>query len=166
MTEGLTGSGDDQLPDEETSSVRYLHPQYAAPRTHQYNDLLSRLVGYPLQSVQFSASDVQFGFGSTESPDVPVLTCEVMPVVVTPGGPIADGQAGYADAMRSLIGDDVVATAEAPGEGLRIEFAERALELRPTVAEVVSPVIALLSDFGDGRSMSWRPGGEAFEYLR
>src|SRR3546814_8173582 len=55
----------------------------------------------------------------------------------------------YTTRFRS---DDVVATAEAPGEGLRIEFAERALELRPTVAEVVSPVIALLSDFGDGRS--------------
>lgn len=44
-----------------------------------------------------------------------------MPVVVMPTGPIADGEAGYADAIRSLLGDNVVQTSEAPREGLRIE---------------------------------------------
>ncbi|PRC49767.1 hypothetical protein C6A85_73045, partial [Mycobacterium sp. ITM-2017-0098] len=81
-------------------------------------------------------------------------------------GPVVDGQVGYADAIRTMIGHDVVDTAEAPGEGLRIDFARHGLELRPTTADRVGPVIAMLSDFGDGRSMSWRPGGEAFEYLR
>ncbi|PRC46916.1 hypothetical protein C6A85_87630, partial [Mycobacterium sp. ITM-2017-0098] len=66
---------------------------------------------------------VQFGFGTPESSDVPVFTCEVMPVVMTPAGPVVDGQVGYADAIRTMIGHDVVDTAEAPGEGLRIDFA-------------------------------------------
>jgi hypothetical protein len=90
----------------------------------------------------------------------------VMPVATTPAGPVGDGDVGYADALRSLIGDDVIETAEAHGEGLRVEFRRGALVLRPTAADLTGPLIAMLSDFGDGRSMSWRPGGEAFEYLR
>ncbi len=165
VTEGLSGCSDNQLPGDKPSPVRFLHPQHAAPRAHQYDDLLPRLVGYPLQSVQFIGGYVQFGFGSAELPDIPVLTCEVMPVVITPTGPIVDGQVGYADAIRRLIGHHVVDTAETPGKGIRIEFPERALQLRPTAAELTGPLIAMLSDFGDGRSMSWRPGGAAYEYL-
>lgn len=159
-------SSDDQFPDDDLPPVRFLHPPASPPRAHKYNELLGRLVGYTLCSVQFVEGYLQLGFGTPESLDVPVLTCEVMPVVGTPGGRLADGQPGYADAIRAMIGHGVVDTAEAPGEGLRIEFAEHALELRPTAADLTGPVIAMLSDFRDGRSMSWRPGGEAFEYLR
>lgn len=166
MIKGLSGSGDDDdVAGDQYPEVRFLYPQPAPPRAHRYNELLSRLIGYRLQSAQFVDGYVQLGFVSAESPDVPVLTCEAMPVVVTPTGPIADGETGYADAIRSLLGDNVIETSEAPREGLRIGFAERALELRPSAAELTGPVIAMLSDFGDGRSMTWRPGGEAFEYL-
>jgi hypothetical protein len=167
MIESLTGSGDDdQTSGDDLPPVRYLHAPPSPPRAHQYNELLGRLMGYTLRSVQFVRGFVQFGFGTPESLDVPVLTCEVMPVVNTPSGPIADGQPGYADAIRAMVGHTVVDTAEAPGQGLRIDFAQHALEVRPTAADAVGPVIALLSDFRDGRSVSWRPGGEAFEYLR
>jgi hypothetical protein len=166
MNDGLTGRSNDELPDQ-PSPVRYLHPQQPAPSPHQYNELLSRLIGYRLQSIQFNGGYVQFFFGSARATEAaPVLTCEVMPVVIGPAGSLADGQAGYADALRSLIGHDVVDTAEAYGEGLRIELGANALVLRPTAADVTGPVIAMLSDFGDGCSMIWRPGGEAFEDLR
>ena len=166
MNDGLTGRSDDKSPADEPSPVRYLHPQEPAPRPHQYNELLSRLVGRPLQSVQFIGGFVQFGFGSAESTEIPILTCEVMPVAITPSGPVVDGDMGYADALRSLIGDDVVETTEAHGRGLGVEFRWGALALRPNAADLTGPLIAMLSDFHDGRAMSWRPGGEAFEYLR
>lgn len=167
MIESLTGSGDDdQSSGDDLPPVRFLHAPPSPPRAHQYNELLGRLIGYTLHSVQFVSGYVQFGFGTPESLDVPVLTCEVLPVVITPTGPIVDGQVGYADAIRTMIGHGVVDTSEAPGKGLRVEFARHALELLPTASDLVGPEIAMLSDFADGRSMSWRPGGEAFEYLR
>jgi hypothetical protein len=165
MNNGLFGRSDDGLADE-PSPVRYLHPQPQAPIPHVYNELLSRLVGSRLQSIHFSGDYVQFFFGSVRSTQTPVLTCDVMPAVITPAGPIADGQVGYADALRWLIGDAVVGTAEAHSEGVRLEFGKGALVLRPTVGHVCGPVIAMLSDFGDGRSMTWRRGGESFEHLR
>ncbi|MDG4666070.1 hypothetical protein [Mycobacterium sp. 236(2023)] len=133
--------------------------------TYEYNALLSRINGYHLQSVHFSGGYLQLEFASLNSTDEPVLTCEVMPVVDTPAGTLVSGQAGYADVLRALIGHHVVGTAEAPHEGLRIEFAETVLTLRPTAVDLHGPVIAMLSDFGDSGSMIWRPGGEAFEYL-
>jgi hypothetical protein len=172
MNDGLTGRSDDELPAAgEPSPVRYLHPPQPAPAPHRYNELLSRLVGRSLQSIQFVGGYVQFGFGqfgfgAAEATEVPILTCEVMPEVITPAGPVVDGQLGYADALRSLIGHDVVDTAEAHGEGLRVEFRETALALRPAATDVTGPLIAMLSDFDDGRSMSWQAGGEAYEYLR
>jgi hypothetical protein len=164
MTEDLSGCGDDDLVDEHVE-VRYLHPQPTRSSEYDYNALASRLVGYRLQSVQFLGGYLQLGFESVDGTESPVLTCEVMPVVVLPAGNVADGQLGYADALRSLIGDCVARTSEARDDGLCIEFGGGALRLRPTTAQLVGPVIAMLSDFADGSSMSWRPGGPTFEYL-
>ncbi len=130
-----------------------------------FNDLVSRLVGCRLHSVQFVMDYVQLRFDSDDAQGDPVLSCYVMPVVETPGGPVSDGALGYADALRSLIHDRVAATSEAPQKGIRIEFALRALVLRPTIADLVGPEIAMLSDFADGSLVVWRPGGDAFEYL-
>ncbi len=133
--------------------------------TYEYNALLSRLVGYHLQSVHLAGAYLQFTFTSLCARDSPVLTCEVMPVLDLPTGPVASGQPGYADAIRALIGHHVVSTHEAPRDGLRIEFAETVLILCPTADDLHGPVIAMLSDFADGSSTSWRPGSGAFEYL-
>lgn len=162
MAEVLGGADDSvgALPE-----VRYLHARTAAPKLHGYNELLSRLVGFRVQSVLFFPRYVQLSFDSPEAADTPVLTCEVLPVVETAEGPVTEGLPGYADALRSLIGAVVVETAEASRAGLRIRFGEVTLTIRPTVAELRGPVIAMLSDFVDGSSESWRPGGNAFEYL-
>lgn len=133
--------------------------------THQYNALLSRLIGYHLQSIHLAGGYVQFTFTSLCLGDNPVLTLEVMPVVGTPSGPLANGQPGYTDAIRALIGHHVTDTMEAEGEGFGVEFAESTLTLRPVAEELHGPAIATLSDFSDGGSRSWRPGGPAFEYL-
>ncbi|ANI41484.1 hypothetical protein MVAC_17373 [Mycolicibacterium vaccae ATCC 25954] len=165
VTGVLGGSDDDESNGENYPEVRYLRPRVAPLQLHVCNDLLSRLVGYRLQSVQFFPRYVQLSFDSPAAPDSPVLTCEVFPVVDTRDGRITARQGGYADALWSLIGQPVVDTFEASGEGLRICFAETAVVLRPSVAELRGPVIAMLSDFADGNSASWRPGGAAFEYL-
>ncbi|CAN3130353.1 hypothetical protein ACNUDN_20705 [Mycobacterium sp. smrl_JER01] len=164
MTEVL-GDPDDDSVGREIPGVRYLHRPSRLSGSYQFNALLSRLVGYHLQTVQFVGGYVQLGFDSPDSADLPVLTCEVMPVVETPAGPIGDRQPGYADALRSLIGEHVVGTDEAPHQGLRVAFALSAVVLRPTPSELRGPAIAMLSDFADGSSVSWRPGGAGFEYL-
>lgn len=85
------------------------------------DELLSRLVGFRLFSVQFVTDYVQLRFDGP-TPDMPILNCEVMPEIETPGGLIAPGQLGYADALVALIPDEAVRTAEESGSGLRIEF--------------------------------------------
>ncbi|MTK04622.1 hypothetical protein FF096_21785 [Micromonospora sp. CP22] len=128
------------------------------------NALLGRLVGFRLYSVEFVMDYVQLRFdGPTD--DMPVLNCDVFPVVETPTSLIAPGQVGYADALRAFIPGHVVATVEETGRGLRIEFDEGAICLHPKVDEVLGPEIALLSGFRDGRCMCWRPGEESFEDL-
>jgi hypothetical protein len=126
------------------------------------NELLSRLVGCRLYSIEFVMDYVQLRFdGQTE--DMPVLNCDVLPVVETPTGSIAPGQVGWADALRALIPGHVVATAERTGQGLQIEFDEGAIRLHPDIDDVTGPEIALLTGFTDGRWMCWRPGEESFE---
>jgi hypothetical protein len=128
------------------------------------NELLSRLVGFRLYSVQFVMDYVQLHFdGPTE--DMPVLNCDVLPVVETSAGLIAPGQVGWADALRALIPGHVVATAEKTGHGLRVEFDEGAVRLHPTREDVSGPEVALLAGFKDSRWMCWRPGEQSFEDL-
>ena len=97
--------------------------------------------------------------------DMPVLNCDVLPVVETRAGLIAPGQVGYADALRALIPGRVAATSEETGRGLRIEFDKSAICLHPQADEVLGPEIALLDGFEDGRWMCWRPGEVSFEDL-
>jgi hypothetical protein len=128
------------------------------------NALLGRLVGFRLYSVQFVMDYVQLRFdGPTE--DMPVLNCDVLPVVEAPAGLIAPGQVGYADALRALIPGQVVTTVEETSRGLRIEFDEGAICLHPDSDDVLGPEIALLTGFKDGRWMCWRPGEDSFEDL-
>ncbi|UAC01709.1 hypothetical protein Dvina_16740 [Dactylosporangium vinaceum] len=134
------------------------------PSAYAPNALLSRLVGFRLYSVQFVLDYVQLRFdGPTE--DMPVLNCDVLPVVQTPSGRIGPRQVGYADALCRFIPSRVVATIEERGRGLRIEFDQGAICLHPEADDVPGPEIALLSGFKDGHWMCWRPGGQSFEGL-
>jgi hypothetical protein len=128
------------------------------------NELLSRLVGLRLYSVQFVMDYVQLRFdGPTE--DMPVLNCDVLPSVERDGRLFSAADLGYADALRALIPQSVVATAEQTGIGLRLEFEGGAIVVHPLRDDVPSPEIALLGGFTDGRWMCWRPGEDSFEDL-
>lgn len=128
------------------------------------NELLSRLIGCRLFSVQFVMDYVQLLFDGP-SPDMPVLNCYLMPRVELGSSTFADGQVGYADALRSLIPRVVRQTREATGVGLRIEYDDAAIVVHPTTDELVGPEIALLQGFEDRPWMCWRPGEESFEDL-
>lgn len=131
------------------------------------NELLSRLVGMRLLSVEFILDYVVLRFDGDPAHPKAALSCDVMPHAEgLDGTRFRDGQAGYVGALRSLIGYDVTATSEGTGGGLRVEVAGRgAVVLDPSVDELTGPEIAMLSGFPDGAWMVWRPGEEAFEHL-
>lgn len=133
-------------------------------QTYAWNDLLGRLVGFRLFSVQFVMDYVQLRFDGPTS-DEPVLNCDVLPVVEVAGRRIAPGQIGYADSLVSLIPGSVTATTEVKAQGLRLELTSGAILLSPSFDELVGPEIAMLFGFEDERWMCWRPGEEAFEHL-
>jgi hypothetical protein len=127
------------------------------------NELLSRLVGFRLYSVQFVMDYVQLRFDDGPTDDMPVLNCDVMPAVEASGGLIVPGQVGHADALVALIPGEVLRTVEKTGTGLRIEFDSGAIALHPRFADYAGPEIALLHGFADRQWMCWRPGEESFE---
>ncbi|RSM75755.1 hypothetical protein DL991_27155 [Amycolatopsis sp. WAC 01375] len=128
------------------------------------NELLGRLVGSRLYSVNFVYDYVQLHFDRPGG-DLPILTCDAMPTVTVVNGTYTDGRPGYADALRSLITATVVSTEEATGTGLSVELDTGSLALHPTLAELTGPEIANLTGFTDGQWMCWRPGEDSFEDL-
>jgi hypothetical protein len=128
------------------------------------NELLSRLVGLRLYSVQFVMDYLQLRFDGAND-DTPVLSCDVMPTVETGTVRVAPGDLGYAGALVGLISHEVVGCSEATGSGLRIQFSSGTVILHPTVDQLVGPEIALLGGFADGQWMCWRPGEDSFEDL-
>lgn len=128
------------------------------------NELLGRLVGLRLYSVQFVMDHVQLRFDGP-SPDMPVLNCDVMPAVELGSETLVDGQIGYADALRSLIPGVVRRTEEGTGIGLRIAFDAGTIAVHPAREDLTGPEIALLGGFEDRRWMCWRPGEESFQDL-
>lgn len=135
-----------------------------SPAAYIPNELLGRLVGFRLYSVQFVLDYVQLWFDSN-SGDRPILTCDVLPRMEREGDTFIDGHVGYADALRGLISGVVSGTVEATGTGLRLEFGHDALALHPHREELVGPEIATLNGFEDGQWMCWRPGEDSFEDL-
>lgn len=129
------------------------------------NELLSRLVGYSLNTVLFSYGYVRFLFDKEYCPSKPFLTCDEPPVLVTGTARYTEAEVGWADALRTLIGQSVTATREQTGIGLRVEFPDAALHLHPAREELQGPEIALLDGFDDRQWMVWRPGEESFEDL-
>lgn len=130
------------------------------------NELLGRVVGMRLLSVEFILDYLVVRFdGDATQPQV-VLTCEVFPYVESSSrGLLRDGAPGYIEELRAMLGNEVSGTEEASGVGLRIETGHRTLVVNPTLDELVGPEIALLSGFEDDAWMCWRPGEECFAHL-
>ncbi|WP_335991936.1 hypothetical protein [Glycomyces sp. MUSA5-2] len=133
----------------------------------QDDDLLTRLVGAELYSVQFVRDYVQLHF---ESPgEAPYLSCFVMPEIRSLHGvhtqEILERSPGYADALRALIGEEVRAVSAAAGTGLTLELRTSAIIVNPTSAQLIGPEIAMLSGFSDRAWELWQPGEDEFAHL-
>ncbi|WP_291038630.1 hypothetical protein [Herbiconiux sp.] len=128
------------------------------------NELLSRLIGFRMYSVQFVMDYVQLRFDS-DTADKPILNCDVWPEVTLDGVTFHEPDLGYADALRQLIPGTVVDTQEATGVGLCLHFERGSIRLHPTLDEVYVE-IAMLSGFSDREWMVWRPGEDSFEDLQ
>lgn len=137
----------------------------SARKQYVPNELLSRLVGQRLYSVEFVLNDyVQLRFDSDAAPGLVILNCYVWPVIHQDGRVWREPEPGYADALRRLTPGTVTATSEATGDGMRIELDTGALLIHPAKEEIFVE-IAELSGFPDGRWMAWRPGEDTFEDL-
>jgi hypothetical protein len=130
------------------------------------NDLLSRLVGERMYSVEFVVNDyVQLRFDGTPGAGNPVvLNCYVWPVIESSGRIWRESDLGYADALRKLTPATVFSTTEQTGVGIRIEFDTGAIVIHPKL-EQVHTEIAEIMGFTDGAWMVWRPGEDSFEDL-
>jgi hypothetical protein len=128
------------------------------------NELLSRLVGDDLYSVQFVMGDrVEFWFGGAKD-DFPHLLCDVWPVVEVGGRSYRYADVGYGDALMRLIPATVIATHEETGIGIKLFLEGASITVHPD-RDVDTVEIAMLIGFGDKQWMVWRPGEESFEDL-
>lgn len=130
-------------------------------------DLLARLAGAELYSVQFVRDYVQLHF--EDAVDSPCLTCYIMPELrrfqLEVAERMTDGCPGYSDALRAFIGAKVHAASAAAGTGLVIEMRTGTIALNPAPEQLVGPEIALLSGFRDRSWNVWRPGEAEFAEL-
>ena len=130
--------------------------------TYVPNELLSRLVGHRMYSVEFVVNDyVQLRFDGLDSVGPVTLNCYVWPVIETIGRSWHETDLGYADALRRLTPGTVIATLEATGVGLRIELDTGVVVIHPALGEV-RVEIAEITGFSDGAFMVWRPGEDSF----
>ena len=127
------------------------------------NELLSRLVGDRMYSVEFILNDyVQFRFDGPPGAGPVTFNSYVWPVVHLDGHTWREPDLGYADALRRLTPGIVVTTTEETGSGIRLELDTGTLVIHPAKEEVFVE-IAEVSGFADGRWMAWRPGEDSFE---
>lgn len=130
------------------------------------NELLSRLIGLRLLAVELILDYAVIKFDGEPSGPQPSLSCDVMPHVETAAGiRLRDGDSGFLEALRALVGHEVVSTAEHAGQGFRISLSAGSIVIDPEPEELVGPEIALLRGFTDDAWMCWRPGEESFEHL-
>lgn len=130
------------------------------------NELLSRLVGNRMYSVEFVLNEyVHFRFDGPPGAAKPVtLNCDVWPEVDYCGRVWHEDDLGYADALRKLVPGSVVSTSEQTGKGIRITLDTGVIVIHPKL-EAVYVEIAMLAGFPDGAWMVWRPGEDSFEDL-
>jgi hypothetical protein len=134
---------------------------------HEYvpNELLSRLVGDRMYSVEFVLNDyVQLRFDGDPKRGPVTLNCYVWPQIAMGGQMWREPDLGYADALRRLLPGMVVSTTEGTGEGIRIELDTGTVIIHPSIDEV-HVEIAELMGFADRAWMTWRPGEDSFEDL-
>jgi hypothetical protein len=139
--------------------------QLSSP-TYIPNELLSRLVGDRMYSVEFVLNDyVQLRFDGTPGGERPVtLNCYIWPVLEVDGHLWRESDLGYADALRRLTPGTVLSTNEATSAGIRIALDTGILVINPSPDEV-DVEIAEIAGFQDGSWMVWRPGEDSFEHL-
>lgn len=130
------------------------------------NELLSRLVGERLYSVEFVVNDyVQLRFDGTPGAGRPVvLNCYVWPAIESLGRVWREPDLGYADALRKLAPGAVMSTAEQSGTGIRVDLDTGSVVIHPTPAEVYMEIAEIMG-FHDRAWMVWRPGENSFEDL-
>lgn len=130
---------------------------------HMSDDLLSRLVGDRMYSVEFVLNDyVQFRFDGSPGEKPVTLNSYVWPRVEFGGRTWEENDLGYADAVRRLTPGTVIATTEQTGRGIRIELDTGAFVIHPSIDEVYVE-IAEIRGWSDGAWMVWRPGEDSFE---
>ncbi|MDP5227979.1 MULTISPECIES: hypothetical protein [Arthrobacter] len=135
----------------------------AAP--YEPNELLSRLVGDRMYSVEFVVNDyVQLRFDGPPGGGPIVLNSFVWPAVQTAGRLWHEHDLGYADALRRLTPGVVISTSEATGSGIRLELETGTVVIHPAKEDVYVE-IAELRGFPDQAWMVWRPGEDSFEDL-
>ncbi|WP_102193037.1 hypothetical protein [Microbacterium aurantiacum] len=130
------------------------------------NELLSRLVGERMYSVEFVANDyVQLRFDGAQSEAMPVvLNCYVWPIIEFAGQIWRETDLGYADALRKLTPGVVTSTSEGAGSGIRITIDTGTVVIDPALDEVFVEIAEIMG-FSDGSWMVWRPGEDSFEGL-
>lgn len=133
---------------------------------HVPGELLSRLVGNRMYSVEFVLNDyVQFRFDGEPGEATPVtLNCYVWPTITFGGQVWREDDLGYADAVRKLVPGTVMAISEQTGSGISISLDTGSVVIRPTRGKA-STEIAEIMGFGDGSWMVWRPGEDCFAHL-
>jgi hypothetical protein len=89
----------------------------------------------------------------------------VLPTVTLSGQRFSPTETGWTDALRGLISQNVTATREKTGIGVKVDFVTGSIQLHPTESDLVGPEIATLNGFGDRSWTTWRPGEDAFEDL-
>jgi hypothetical protein len=133
--------------------------------TYVPNELLSRLVGDRMYSVEFVLNDyVQLRFDGRPGSGPVTLNCYEWPVVQTADRLWHEQDLGYADALRRLTPGTVASTRESTGVGIRIDLDTGAIVIHPEKDDVYAE-IAELRGFHDEAWMVWRPGEDSFEDL-
>ncbi|MCP2048961.1 UNVERIFIED_ORG: hypothetical protein J3D58_003033 [Paenarthrobacter nicotinovorans] len=129
------------------------------------NELLSRLVGDRMYSVEFVLNDyMQLRFDGPADGGPVILNCYVWPAVETAGRLWQEQDLGYADTLRRLTPGIVTSTSEATGRGIHIELDTGTIVIHPEKEDVYVE-IAHLMGFPDQAWMVWRPGEDSFEDL-
>lgn len=131
------------------------------------NQLLSRLVGARMYSVEFVLNDyVQLRFdGLPGAGDRATLNCYVWPVIQVADCLWHEPDVGYADALRRLTPGTVTSTTEATGPGIVIGLDTGAVVIHPRIEDVYVEIAELMG-FDDKAWMVWLPGEDSFEDLR
>jgi hypothetical protein len=129
------------------------------------NELLSRLIGDRMYSVEFVLNDyLQLRFDGTSGAGPVTLNCYVWPILQTVDRRWREQDLGYADALRRMTPGTVMSTSEATGAGIRLDLDTGVIVIHPEKDEVFVEIAELMG-FSDGAWMVWRPGEDSFEDL-